>query len=530
MPLPISRGRAIRSVALFAGLALIASPSGAQNPSTIPFQGRFIDSTGAPLSGPFVVAFRLYNNREGTFTVSNEIHGVSGSTIPLSFKPVVANSETVTKSDGTVTYTRGVAYTVNYITGVITRASAAAIPDGTQVKVSYQYTAAQLWQESKIVTFIQGLASTALGDATPFPTSLAFDQPMFLAIQVGSDPEMTPRLLLRAVPFALGIPDSSVTNAKLAFDPVSLDLVSGGAMTSDGTNIGIGTASPARQVEVEGPQAIVRLTSDSSASGSVLELHNLTASPTLLGAINFVSASGATTSQIAYHGDGSLGFSANSAERMRIDAAGRLGLGTTAPSREIEVQNVGDVEIGIKSKDANGRLWTMQSSAAPSSGGTNGSFQVIDRTAAASRMLIDSTGNVGIGTVSPDVKLDVNGSIHAAGTVARTFGTSAYFDISPIAMAWISSNGTVKPGTPNLTCTFNSSAKTYTIAIAGESYAANGVYVTQVTPDGGGSGGVDIPEVGSATGGSGNGEWVVSIVDGFGNAHPQSFSIVVYKP
>lgn len=515
---------------ILTGLTLCTTPVRAQNPSTIPFQGKAVTTSGAPLSGLFITTFRLYNNTEGTFVVSNEPHTVSGNAFALNFQPLVTNSETIVKADGTVTYTRGTAYTVNYTTGVVTRVSSAALPDGTQLKVSYHYTAAKLWEETKLVSFTAGLFTTALGNNTAFPASLAFDQPLYLSVQVSPDPEMTPRLPLAAVPFALSIPDGSVTNRKLALDPVSLDLVSGGAMTSDGTRIGIGTASPARQLEIEAPQAIARLTSDTSANGSVLELGSVAASPTILGAVNFLNPGGATSGQIAFRADGAAAVTANSTERLRIDPSGRIGIGTASPTREVEVQNAGDVELGLKSKDANGRLWTLQSSSAPATGGTNGSFQVIDRTAGASRMLIDAGGNVGIGTTTPDVKLDVNGSIRANGTVAKTFGSSAFFNISPIAMAWIDSNGTVRTGTPNLTCSFDSSSKTYTVAIAGESYQANGVYITQVTAEGAGTGTVSIPAVGSATSASGAGVWIVSIVDGFGSAKAKPFSFVVYKP
>ena len=38
-----------------------------------------------------------------------------------------------------------------------------------------------------------------------------------------------------------------------------------------------------------------------------------------------------------------------------------VGIGTGNPSKKLEVHGAGDVEIGVQSDDAGGRLWTFQS-------------------------------------------------------------------------------------------------------------------------------------------------------------------------
>jgi len=100
-------------------------------------------------------------------------------------------------------------------------------------------------------------------------------------------------------------------------------------------------------------------------------------------------------------------FASTGANQFLIRASGGVGIGTASPTRELEVQNAGDTEIGIKSTDAGGHLWTLQSSSATS----GASFQVIDRTLGGSRLFINTNGNVGIGTSSPTNKLHVNGGI-----------------------------------------------------------------------------------------------------------------------
>jgi hypothetical protein len=104
-------------------------------------------------------------------------------------------------------------------------------------------------------------------------------------------------------------------------------------------------------------------------------------------------------------------FSSTATNQFLIRASGGVGINTANPTRDLEIQNPGDVEIGIKSIDVGGHLWTLQSSSVTGSASRDASFQIIDRTLAAARLLISTNGNVGIGTTSPTNKLHVNGGI-----------------------------------------------------------------------------------------------------------------------
>ncbi|HZE80330.1 MAG TPA: tail fiber domain-containing protein [Candidatus Polarisedimenticolia bacterium] len=85
----------------------------------------------------------------------------------------------------------------------------------------------------------------------------------------------------------------------------------------------------------------------------------------------------------------------------------KVGIGTTAPTRHLHVAGPSNQEIMIESTDTGGIRWTLQSS----SGASNGRFEIIDRTANASRMTILGSGNMGIGITAPADKLHVNGDI-----------------------------------------------------------------------------------------------------------------------
>lgn len=90
--------------------------------------------------------------------------------------------------------------------------------------------------------------------------------------------------------------------------------------------------------------------------------------------------------------------------------ATRLGLGTNSPATALHVVGSGDTELSLEST-ANHRRWTLQASGGEDGVGLGGTFQIIDRTAPAARMVITTNGNIGIGTGAPSTKLEVVGEV-----------------------------------------------------------------------------------------------------------------------
>ncbi len=104
-----------------------------------------------------------------------------------------------------------------------------------------------------------------------------------------------------------------------------------------GGDVGIGTQTPTRLVEIASAnQAVQRMSSASTVNGSVLELRNTTAGNNTLGAFNFLDGVG-TRGQLSYHLTNGMLFNTNAAERMRIDLAGNVGVGTNAPVSKVHV-------------------------------------------------------------------------------------------------------------------------------------------------------------------------------------------------
>jgi hypothetical protein len=82
--------------------------------------------------------------------------------------------------------------------GVVADSAGAPIPDGAYAITFRLYSAASggtaLWQEPKTMQLHRGLISTTLGDQVLFGASVDFSQPYWLGIQIGTDPEMQPRV------------------------------------------------------------------------------------------------------------------------------------------------------------------------------------------------------------------------------------------------------------------------------------------------------------------------------------------------
>jgi len=103
--------------------------------------------------------------------------------------------------------------------GVLTTAGGEPI-NGTRTLAFRIYDAPSagnmLWQESQTLTLVNGDFNVRLGSVVPFTNEIWHQDNLYLAIQVGTDAEMTPRQLIGAVPQSLGVPPNSVTETELA--------------------------------------------------------------------------------------------------------------------------------------------------------------------------------------------------------------------------------------------------------------------------------------------------------------------------
>lgn len=204
-------------------------------------------------------------------------------------------------------------------------------------------------------------------------------------------------------------------------------------------NVGIGTTSPASKLDVSGAVRI-------NSAFANLTLTDTTGGTTTGGFIRYISngTSGAYSYQINTAAAGDFSTAINA---YTISSAGNVGIGTTSPSATLDVNgtlqlrgpgseggqidflNTGNASVGmiidVNTADI-GRIFQNRNNSQLLLGqlvGTGGIVALY--TAAAERLRIDSSGNVGIGDTTPTAKLDVNGSFNAtSGTIPTLVATT----------------------------------------------------------------------------------------------------------
>lgn len=191
-------------------------------------------------------------------------------------------------------------------------------------------------------------------------------------------------------------------------------------------NVGIGTTSPSTMLNIaagSGSTYGMRL-GTGGAAGYYYDIYNQSAvSGSIQNAI-VINANGDTDYRQALGtnaGSGHIVFMTGagtsnggtgvSTEKMRITGQGNVGIGTSTPTRLLHIaSNSTTVGTGLTLQNTTAETYSITTTGSAHAYGS-GKLIIQDDTAGQARMSIDSTGNVGIGTASPQSKLDVNGSV-----------------------------------------------------------------------------------------------------------------------
>jgi hypothetical protein len=214
-----------------------------------------------------------------------------------------------------------------------------------------------------------------------------------------------------------------------------------GSVTSTTNAIGIGTTTPVTRLEIDatsvagGPSNALFLLNPSNTLGAGAAIifggpSNIYSSGSIRGSLYNASAGG--TGKLIL---GSRNSGVNNDELTL--SGGYVGIGTDAPQDKLHVYG-GNIRItgaGVSGAASGGGVTIYDSDNITRRGflgdGSAGNTDIylqadaggalnFGSNGAASRMFINTAGNVGIGTISPDQKLTVNGTIHSKSVLVDT--------------------------------------------------------------------------------------------------------------
>jgi hypothetical protein len=299
---------------------------------------------------------------------------------------------------------------------------------------------AALWLETQNVELDeQGRYTVLLGSTKREGLSLelfATGEPRWLGVQVNLPKEVEqPRVLLVSVPYALKAADAETLGGKplssfvlaspatgsgggvgtvlastgaigaatiggggtqnfvAKFDATGANVVNS-TIFDNGTNVGIGTSSPARTLHVKSSAPTIRL-EDTNLPNSFWELQQSAFVNDTFGFLRYENGAAVQDKSFV------------------VSSAGNLGIGTGTPQRKLHIRSSAPV-IRLEDTNLPNSFWELQQSAFVQD--TFGFLRYENGAAVQNKSFVmSSAGNFGIGIGTPTQKLEVAGNVKISG-------------------------------------------------------------------------------------------------------------------
>jgi hypothetical protein len=222
----------------------------------------------------------------------------------------------------------------------------------------------------------------------------------FSPISTETDDQTLDEVLAQGNSSELGIDVGAITGSALTIDTNTL------FVDSTNNRVGIGTLSPSGELHVK----------------NVSELYTSLAGADA--AVNFVDSGASVWRAGIRASDDSFRFAQSSTSldtnvRVTIANGGNVGIGTTTPAEKLQISGAGSaVRAEVKVTDGN-QAWYKLTNTEGSGGIYEDGNRLNFFQNSATRMAIDSIGNVGIGTTAPSAKLDIHTATNSNGLFIR---------------------------------------------------------------------------------------------------------------
>jgi hypothetical protein len=362
------------------------------------------------IAGPatFTIDPAAVGDNTGTVVIAGNLQ-VDGTTTTI-------NSTTMTVDDLNITLASGAANAA--------AANGAGITvDGASATITYDGTNDE-WDFNKDINVTGTItASGNLGIGTTSPSDYLFGD---LTVTNGTSAGITLASATNSIgtlAFADGTSGNTAYRGFVQYSHITDGLYFGTsgatALTINNSgNVGIGTDSPATLLHIK---ADSNLTTDFP-----LTIENAADSLDLgIGAYGLSNTVGTSQgSDFVYNVGRHHIFQSDGSEKVRFDTSGNVGIGTTSPLQKLVVSDGGGYGFEFAPNNSS----VNQILSYDRSGGAYRDFKIsaneirlgYGQAGANEAMRIDSSGNVGIGTTSPNAPLEINGGTSMTGGWGRS--------------------------------------------------------------------------------------------------------------
>jgi hypothetical protein len=361
--------------------------------------GKYLTTDGSSLSwGTVTAGVSSFNTRTGAVTLTS-----TDVTTALGYTPVT-QARTLTINGTTFDLSADRAWTVSAGSSARNVSTFTATAGQTTFTISGGYT------PNLVDVFLNGVRLTGVDFTATNGTTIVLTE----GVRVNDIIDVVNYLNAAT----LGITGSGTANYLAKWSSTSS--VTNSQIFDNGTNVGIGTASPTVKLDVVGAGKFSGNLNAAQISASA-NVYISSIAPTLI----FSNAAQSTTFGIIQHDgtnlalnnsiNGIMTFATNNVEKMRILSNGNVGIGLTNPTSLLHVEGM------IKGRTSNGVAFevtnavnadfTIELLSGISKLGTSGNNLTFHT--GSERMRITSGGNVGIGTSSPSQRLTVQGVANA---------------------------------------------------------------------------------------------------------------------